>query len=104
MPSKPDDWNETLDKLFELDQQYPWLGQTVELEPSFVANKAYDTSHSADEGRYVTTGAHPDDRRIVLVIAWTDRSTKDARVTRIISARLATAAEGRAYGEEISQG
>lgn len=62
----------------------------------------YDEGHSSDEDRYVTTASHPDGRDIVLVIAWTDRSTKDAKITRIISARVATPAERRRYAKEIS--
>jgi uncharacterized DUF497 family protein len=62
----------------------------------------FDRKHSADEDRYVTTASHPDDRTIVLIIAWTDRSTENARVTRVISARAATAAERRKYAKEIS--
>ena len=50
----------------------------------------YDHEHSTGEDRYVTTASHPDDRGIVLVIAWTDRSTEHVQVTRIISARVAT--------------
>ena len=62
----------------------------------------YDRPHSTGEDRYITTASHPDDRRIVLVIAWTDRSTERAKVTRIISARAATPAERRRYADEIS--
>src|SRR5437667_2618058 len=62
----------------------------------------YDQEHSTDEERYVTTASHPDDRRIVLVIAWTDRSTEHAQVTRIISARAARSAERKKYVKEIS--
>jgi len=62
----------------------------------------YDRQHSTDEDRYVTTASHPDDRRIVLIIAWTDRSTEHARVTRIISARVAKPAEKKRYAKEIS--
>jgi len=61
----------------------------------------YDPQHSTDEDRYVTTASHPDDRRIVLIIAWTDRSTAQARVTRIISARVAKPAEKKRYVKEI---
>src|SRR6266852_6200108 len=57
----------------------------------------YDRQHSTGEDRYVTTASHPNDRRIVLVIAWTDRSTALAKVTRIISARAGTPAERRRY-------
>ena len=62
----------------------------------------YDWQHSIGEDRYVTTASHPDDRSVVLVIAWTDRSTEDARVTRIVSARPAKPAERRRYVKEIS--
>lgn len=61
----------------------------------------YDGQHSSGEDRYVTTASHPDDRGIVLVIAWTDRSTEDAKVTRIISARAAKPAERNRYVKEI---
>jgi uncharacterized DUF497 family protein len=62
----------------------------------------YDAGHSVGEDRYVTTASHPDDRSIVLVIAWTDRSTTAAKVTRIISARAAKPAERKRYVQEIS--
>ena len=62
----------------------------------------HDGSHSDGEDRYVTTASHPDDRSIVLIIAWTDRSTQDAKITRIISARAATPAERKRYVKEIS--
>ena len=62
----------------------------------------YDREYSTAEDRYITTASHPDDRSIVLVIAWTDRSTEDAKITRIISARVATPAERRRYVKEIS--
>jgi uncharacterized DUF497 family protein len=62
----------------------------------------YDHEHSTEEDRYVTTASHPDDRRIVLVIAWTDPSTEHAKVTRIISARVAKPAERKRYDKEIS--
>ncbi len=62
----------------------------------------YDREHSTVEDRYVTTASHPDDRSIVLVIAWTDRSTQYAKVTRIISARAAKPAERKRYDKEIS--
>lgn len=61
----------------------------------------YDGVHSSGEDRYVTTASHPDDRHIVLVVAWTDRSTREAKVTRIISARVATTAERKRYAKEI---
>jgi uncharacterized DUF497 family protein len=61
----------------------------------------YDDPHSTGEDRYLTTASHPDDRTIVLVIAWTDRSTERAKVTRIISARAANRAERKTYVKEI---
>jgi uncharacterized DUF497 family protein len=61
----------------------------------------YDSQHGAGEDRYVTTASHPDDRSIVLIIAWTDRSTEQARITRIISARVAKPAERKRYVEAI---
>ena len=61
----------------------------------------YDGQHSTGEDRYVTSASHPDDRSIVLIVAWTDRSTQDDKVTRIISARAATPAERRRYVKEI---
>src|SRR5712691_1689686 len=57
----------------------------------------YDSDHSTGEDRYVTTASHPDERRIVLLIAWTDRSTAYAKITRIISARAAKPAERKRY-------
>lgn len=62
----------------------------------------YDRQHSTGEDRYVTTASHPDDRSIVLVIAWADRSTASAKITRIISARAAKPAERKRYVKEIS--
>jgi uncharacterized DUF497 family protein len=61
----------------------------------------YDRQHSTGKDRYTTTASHPDDRSIVLVIAWTDRSTEHANVTRIISARAAKPAERKRYVKEI---
>jgi uncharacterized DUF497 family protein len=61
----------------------------------------FDRPHSTGEDRYVTTASHLDDRRIVLIIAWTDRSTEHAKVTRIISARAATPAERKRYVKEL---
>jgi uncharacterized protein len=62
----------------------------------------YDAEHSTDEDRYVTTASHPDDRCIVLIIAWTERSTEKHKITRIVSARAATPAERKRYVKEIS--
>lgn len=61
----------------------------------------YDGEHSSGEDRFVTTASHPDDRGIVLIISWTDRSTEHAKVTRIISARAAKPAERKRYVKEI---
>lgn len=60
-----------------------------------------DQEHSGDEDRYVTTASLPDDRSIVMRIVWTDRSTDEQRLTRIVSARLATSRERKNYGNEI---
>src|SRR5438132_13954915 len=62
----------------------------------------YDQQHSRGEDRFVTTASHPDDRSVVLVIAWTDRSTAQAKITRIISARAAKPAERKRYVKELS--
>lgn len=56
-----------------------------------------DSTHSEVEDRYLTTASSPGDRRIILVIAWTDRSTDDEMVSRIISARKATRWEVEDY-------
>ncbi len=61
----------------------------------------FDVEHSGDEERYITTSSHPDDRRIVLRVAWTDRSSDTDRITRIISARAASKREREAYAKEI---
>ena len=63
----------------------------------------FDPQHSSGEDRYVTTASHPDDRKIVLLISWTDRSTAHAKITRMISARVATPAERKRYAKEISR-
>ena len=64
----------------------------------------FDATHSRAEERWITTGSHPADRRIVLRIAWTERADApgSALLTRIISARPATAAERRRYESEIA--
>jgi hypothetical protein len=62
----------------------------------------FDSQHSAGEDRYRTTASHPDDRTIVLIISWSDRSTDAAKVTRIISARAAKPAERKRYVKKIS--
>jgi uncharacterized protein len=61
----------------------------------------FDDDHSDEEDRYVTTGSHPDDRSIVLRVSWTEVSTKQAKITRIISCRVATTAERTRYAKEI---
>ena len=63
----------------------------------------FDEQNSRGEDRYLTTASHPDDRGIVLRISWTDRSTNEAAITRIVSARAATAAERKRYGKKISE-
>ena len=63
----------------------------------------FDEEHSEEEDRYITTASHPDDREIVLVIAWTDRSDEKEKWTRIISARPATESERKSYGDEIAR-
>ena len=72
-------------------------------QAEFYHVEEFDSSHSGSEDRYITTASHPDDRNIVLVIAWTDRSTEAASITRIISARVATTAERRRYVKEIRE-
>jgi uncharacterized DUF497 family protein len=62
---------------------------------------ATDDEHADGEDRYITTGSHPQNRRLILVICWTDRSTDDERVTRIISARIASKREAKSYAEEF---
>ena len=44
-----------------------------------------DDGHADGEDRFVTTGSHPGNRRLVLVICWTNRSADDEQVTRIIT-------------------
>src|SRR4051794_39413520 len=61
----------------------------------------YDDAHSMGEQRQITTGSHPYNRRIVLIVSWTDRSTDEEQITRIISARLATPLERENYAEAI---
>jgi hypothetical protein len=63
--------------------------------------EVFDDAHSSDENRTITTGSHPADRGIILKVVWTDRSTRGNRITRIISARPATAREREQYVEEI---
>jgi uncharacterized DUF497 family protein len=60
-----------------------------------------DDEHADGEDRVITIGSVPDDRRIVLVISWTDRSTDVEQVTRIISARRADKKERKRYADEL---
>ena len=62
----------------------------------------FDAAHSWAEERWITTGSHPADRIIVLRIAWAERADTSGHLTRIISARPATAAERRLYEREIA--
>jgi uncharacterized protein len=62
----------------------------------------YDDSHSYREDRYTTTCSHPDDRSVILRVSWTDRPSVGGHLTRIISARLATARERKLYAKEIA--
>jgi uncharacterized DUF497 family protein len=52
---------------------------------------AYDPDHSQDEDRYITMGSSVDNR--LLLVSHTDREDR----IRIISARLATRRERKAY-------
>lgn len=63
---------------------------TVFGDPS--AATYHDPDHSEDEDRYLTIG-HSSQGRL-LIVSHTDRESR----VRIISARLATAREGRLYG------
>ena len=63
----------------------------------------FDTLHSRDEDRWITTGSHPADRTIVLRIAWTERADNGGLLTRIISARASTAAERRLHESQIAR-
>jgi uncharacterized protein len=62
----------------------------------------YDEMHSDEEDRFITTGSHPANRNIVLVVSWMERYVGIDSVTRIISARAATPAERRRYESEIT--
>ncbi len=62
----------------------------------------FDEEHSGDEDRYITLGSDPSNRRVVLRISWTDRSTHETQITHIISARPANPHERELYAEEIS--
>lgn len=61
-----------------------------------------DDAHSMDEDRWITTASHPSDRRIVLRIVWTFRTSGGATVTRIIGARPATRRERKIYEDELA--
>jgi uncharacterized DUF497 family protein len=60
-----------------------------------------DPSHADEEDRFITYAPVPDDRSTVFIISWTDRSTDDEQVTRIISARKANKREKKYYAEEL---
>ncbi len=62
-----------------------------------------DDEHADGEVRYITTGSHPSKRRLILVICWTDRSTDEEHVTRIISGRVASKREVKGYAEELGR-
>jgi uncharacterized DUF497 family protein len=62
-----------------------------------------DDAGSTGEDRYLTWGSHPDNRSLVLLVCWTDRSTDETRITRIISARRARPHERKTYAEEIHE-
>jgi uncharacterized protein len=61
----------------------------------------FDDSHSVAEDRWITTGGHPEDRRLVLRIVWTPRIGSHGSVTRIIGARAVSRQERSIYEEEI---
>jgi len=63
--------------------------------------ETFDDAHSMAEDRHITTGSHPADRTIILVICWTDRYQENQRLTRIISARHATRRERKQYAQAI---
>lgn len=63
----------------------------------------HDDAHSLDEDRWLTTGSHPLDRRVVLRIVWTERTDDVGTLTRIIGARAASRRERSVYEEEISR-
>ena len=63
----------------------------------------FDTGHSRLEESWITTGSHPGDRRIVLRIAWTERTDVSGILTRIISARPATPRERKVYEGEVAR-
>jgi uncharacterized DUF497 family protein len=60
-----------------------------------------DPVHADGEDRFITYATMPDDRSVILIISWTDRSTEDEQVTRIISARKASKRERRYYVDEL---
>lgn len=63
--------------------------------------ESLDTKKEYNEDRWVTITTDPFDRNRVYVIVWTLRQRSDIQLTRIISARPATAKERRSYEEEI---
>src|SRR5437867_2651207 len=69
-------------------------------EGDFYHVEEFDEEHSGEEDRYITTASHPNNRRTILSITWTDRSKGRDRITRVISARPATPLERKNYGKE----
>jgi uncharacterized DUF497 family protein len=60
-----------------------------------------DPGHADGEDRYITHAPDPARPGVIYIISWTDRSTDEARVTRIISARKATKKERKFYEQEL---
>jgi uncharacterized protein len=60
-----------------------------------------EATEEAGEERCVTTGSFPENRRAIHRIVWTPRVDAECIVTRLISARLATAQKRKLYEEEI---
>lgn len=56
-----------------------------------------DSAHADGEDRIRTMPSDPEDRSVVYIISWTDRSTDDEQITRIISARFADKKETKDY-------
>jgi uncharacterized DUF497 family protein len=63
--------------------------------------ETFDDAHSMAEDRHITIASHPADRKIVLLICWTERYRADRNFTRIISARHATREERKRYAQAI---
>ena len=63
----------------------------------------HDAHHSYVEDRYITVASHPQDRRLVFTMIWTERQHGAELVTRIISARFATAKETKQYVDYLGK-